>query len=169
MHWLIALDAAIRSCGWRAGRAAAAPCSPCRIASASRRTRSDRTARRTIGQSNFETTARYAYLTQDSLHEPAERVAHSSAADICRRLKAKGLRLRSGAQTFASKLETIVCHRPQRRSAQIGKFSPTLGFPRPRYPSCLRSSVRSPQRSRRPVPIAHTIPYAQHLHLPYFH
>ena len=42
-----ASHAAIRACGWRAGRAAAAPCSRCRVAPAPRRTRSDRTARRT--------------------------------------------------------------------------------------------------------------------------
>ena len=41
----IASDAAVRSCGWRAGRAAPAPCSPCRGEPALHRTRSDRTAR----------------------------------------------------------------------------------------------------------------------------
>ncbi len=44
---IIASDAAIRSCGWRVGRAAAAPCFPCRNRPALRRTRPDRTARRT--------------------------------------------------------------------------------------------------------------------------
>ena len=46
---VIVSDAAIRSCDWPAGRAAGAPCSPCRNAPAPRRSRSGRTARRTSG------------------------------------------------------------------------------------------------------------------------
>ena len=44
---VIVSDAAIRSCGWPAGRAAGAPCCPCRNAPAPRRIRSGRTPRRT--------------------------------------------------------------------------------------------------------------------------
>ena len=43
----IVSDAAIRSCDWPAGRAAGAPCSPCKNAHAPRRSRSGRTVRRT--------------------------------------------------------------------------------------------------------------------------
>ena len=46
---VIVSDAAIRSCDWPAGRAAGAPCCPCRNAHAPRRSRSGRTARRTSG------------------------------------------------------------------------------------------------------------------------
>ena len=35
-----------------------------------------------LGHSDIETTARYAHLAQDSLHETAERIAKSIAADI---------------------------------------------------------------------------------------
>ena len=35
-----------------------------------------------LGHSDIETTARYAHLAQDSLHETAERIAESIAADI---------------------------------------------------------------------------------------
>ena len=46
---VIVSDAAIRSCDWPAGRAAGAPCSPCRNAHAPRPSRSGQTARRTSG------------------------------------------------------------------------------------------------------------------------
>ena len=36
-----------------------------------------------LGHSDIETTARYAHLAQDSIHETAERIAGSIAADIC--------------------------------------------------------------------------------------
>ena len=35
-----------------------------------------------LGHSDIETTARYAHLAQDSIHETAERIAESIAADI---------------------------------------------------------------------------------------
>ena len=35
-----------------------------------------------LGHSDIETTARYAHLARDSLHEAAERIADSIAADI---------------------------------------------------------------------------------------
>ena len=35
-----------------------------------------------LGHSDIETTARYAHLVQDSIHETAERIAQSIAADI---------------------------------------------------------------------------------------
>ena len=35
-----------------------------------------------LGHSDIDTTARYAHLAQDSLHETAERIADSIAADI---------------------------------------------------------------------------------------
>ncbi len=35
-----------------------------------------------LGHSDIETTARYAHLAQDSVHEPAERIAASIATDI---------------------------------------------------------------------------------------
>ena len=35
-----------------------------------------------LGHSNIETTARYAHLARDSIHEAAERIAGSVAADI---------------------------------------------------------------------------------------
>ena len=35
-----------------------------------------------LGHSDIETTARYAHLAQDSIHETAERIAQSIAADI---------------------------------------------------------------------------------------
>ena len=35
-----------------------------------------------LGHSDIETTARYAHLAQDSLHETAERIAQSIAAEI---------------------------------------------------------------------------------------
>ena len=35
-----------------------------------------------LGHSDIETTARYAHLAQDSLHETAERIAESIAAEI---------------------------------------------------------------------------------------
>ena len=35
-----------------------------------------------LGHSDIETTARYAHLARDSLHDAAERVAGSIAADI---------------------------------------------------------------------------------------
>ena len=35
-----------------------------------------------LGHSDIETTARYAHLAQDSLHETAERIAETIAADI---------------------------------------------------------------------------------------
>ena len=35
-----------------------------------------------LGHSDIETTARYAHLAQDSLHETSERIAQSLAADV---------------------------------------------------------------------------------------
>ena len=35
-----------------------------------------------LGHSDIETTARYAHQARDSVHEPAERIADSIAADI---------------------------------------------------------------------------------------
>ena len=35
-----------------------------------------------LGHSDIETTARYAHLARDSVHEAAERIADSIAADI---------------------------------------------------------------------------------------
>ena len=35
-----------------------------------------------LGHSDIETTARYAHLAQDSIHETAERIAQSISADI---------------------------------------------------------------------------------------
>ena len=35
-----------------------------------------------LGHSDIETTARYAHLARDSIHEAAERIAESIAADI---------------------------------------------------------------------------------------
>jgi site-specific recombinase XerD len=35
-----------------------------------------------LGHSDIETTARYAHLSQDAIHETAERIAESIAADI---------------------------------------------------------------------------------------
>ena len=35
-----------------------------------------------LGHSDIETTARYAHLAHDSIHETAERIAESIAADI---------------------------------------------------------------------------------------
>ena len=35
-----------------------------------------------LGHSDIETTARYAHLAQDSLHDTAERIAESIAGDI---------------------------------------------------------------------------------------
>ena len=35
-----------------------------------------------LGHSDIETTARYAHLAQDSIHEAAERIADSIAADV---------------------------------------------------------------------------------------
>ena len=35
-----------------------------------------------LGHNDIETTARYAYLAQDSVHEPVERVTASIAADV---------------------------------------------------------------------------------------
>ena len=35
-----------------------------------------------LGHSDIETTARYAHLARDSIHEAAERIAGSIAADI---------------------------------------------------------------------------------------
>ena len=35
-----------------------------------------------LGHSDIETTARYAHLAQESLHETAERIAESITADI---------------------------------------------------------------------------------------
>ncbi|MCY4396110.1 MAG: hypothetical protein OXC10_13350 [Rhodospirillaceae bacterium] len=35
-----------------------------------------------LGHSDIETTARYAHLAEESLHESAERIAGSIAADI---------------------------------------------------------------------------------------
>ena len=35
-----------------------------------------------LGHNDIETTARYAHLAQDSLHETAERIAQSIAADV---------------------------------------------------------------------------------------
>ena len=35
-----------------------------------------------LGHNDIETTARYAHLAQDSVHEAAERIAWSIAADI---------------------------------------------------------------------------------------
>ena len=37
---------------------------------------------RLLGHSDIEATARYAHLAQDSLHETAERIADSIAADV---------------------------------------------------------------------------------------
>ena len=35
-----------------------------------------------LGHSDIETTARYAHLARDSIHEAAERIAESIATDI---------------------------------------------------------------------------------------
>ena len=35
-----------------------------------------------LGHSDIETTARYAHLARDSIHDAAERIAESVAADI---------------------------------------------------------------------------------------
>ena len=35
-----------------------------------------------LGHSDFETTARYAHLAQDSIHETVERIAESIGANI---------------------------------------------------------------------------------------
>ena len=35
-----------------------------------------------LGHNDIETTARYAHLAQDSVHEAAERIAGSIAADV---------------------------------------------------------------------------------------
>ena len=37
---------------------------------------------RLLGHSDIEATARYAHLAQDSLHETADRIADSIAADV---------------------------------------------------------------------------------------
>ena len=37
-----------------------------------------------LGHNDIETTARYAHLAQDSVHEAAERIAASIAADVLR-------------------------------------------------------------------------------------
>ena len=38
--------------------------------------------RKLLGHSDIETTARYAHLASDSIHDAAERIADSIAADI---------------------------------------------------------------------------------------